>query len=233
MRQRVFQPFHLAGEETRQRVLVLELVAAGDDAGAHELRHHVARMNQHLQPEGGGLLGELARRGRGIGDAGHHGAHAIAVATGDDELDVLGRQARLAKHRAGEQVGQRAGSRNRNDLALELRHRADVRLGVERIGQPRPSAAGYLDVGAATRRDHRAAGRADITVESAGDQRLQRDRVALEGEHLDVEAVLLGEAAVLVHEDEASVALRLDRAVPPFGKRLRAGGIRRNRECCH
>jgi hypothetical protein len=64
-------------------------------------------------------------------------------------------------------------------------------------------------------RQHRAARAALIAVELARQHRLERQRVALELDHVDLEALLLGEAALARHEHEAGVALGLDDAVPP------------------
>ena len=60
-----------------------------------------------------------------------------------------------------------------------------------------------------------APGTAFVAVELAGEQRAQRQRVALELHYLDFEALLLAEAAVRHHEHETGVALRFQYAMPP------------------
>src|SRR5262249_38734834 len=68
------------------------------------------------------------------------------------------------------------------------------------------------------------AGAAFVAVELAGKERLERERVARELHHLDLEAVLLGKAAVRRHEHEAGVAFGLHDSVPPGLELLRSCG---------
>jgi len=91
-------------------------------------------------------------------------------------------------------------------------------------------AAQELDVDPERGGDDRAGERAIIAFDLAGEQRLEADGVALELHDLELEALLLGEAARHHHED-AGVALGLDDAVPPGALRQRGarrkGGARR------
>jgi len=88
------------------------------------------------------------------------------------------------------------------------------------VGEERPIAAEELDVGTVRCGEHRPTGGTLVGVEFAGDQGLERQRVAFELHRLDLEALLLGEAAFARHEDEAGVALGFKHSVPP-GHRLR------------
>src|SRR5262249_9179334 len=91
------------------------------------------------------------------------------------------------------------------------------------MGQRRPVTAKELEVGALRGGQHRSAGAAFVAVELAGKERLERERVARELHHVDLEAVPLSEAAVCRHEYEAGVALGLHDAVPPGLELLSAG----------
>ena len=82
-------------------------------------------------------------------------------------------------------------------------------------------AADDPDVGAMRGCEHRPARAALVTVELAGEQGLERQRVAFELQHVELEALLLGEAAFARHEHEAGVALGLDDAMAPGLQLLR------------
>jgi hypothetical protein len=87
-------------------------------------------------------------------------------------------------------------------------------------------AAQELDVDPERGGDDRAGEGAVIAFDLAGEQRLEADGVALELHDLELEALLLGEAARHHHED-AGVALGLDDAVTPGRGALRQRGAGR------
>src|SRR6185437_431498 len=114
-----------------------------------------------------------------------------------------------------QQIRQRTGCRDRQGFTLEVSHGVDVRLAVDTVSEARPVAAGDLHVTTMCSSDDRRARAALVAVEFTGKQRTQRDRIALELDHLDVETLFLSEAAFRRHEDETGVALRLDDAMAP------------------
>ena len=94
----------------------------------------------------------------GIGDAGDHRLVAVEIAAEIGEVDLRRRNLYFSEDRVDQQIGQRAGRRHRDRLALQVLHLADGRAHHQPVRHARPVAAEDLDVGAARAGENRGAG---------------------------------------------------------------------------
>ena len=176
---------------------------------------------------------EFGRDHRGIGNSGAERAEAVGIAAHDGKLHVAIGETVLRQHRARKQIRQRAGARNRKCFSFEIGNRCDVAMDKNGVGKHRPVAADDLDVGPARGGDQWRAGIALIGFELAGQHAAQRQRVAFELDHIEVQSFPFGEAAFACHENKAGVAFCFDDAVTPgfqIGLRvLRRRRTRKNR----
>ena len=148
----------------------------------------------------------------------------VAVAADGGDLHLgrgnLGLHQRGARHHVGRRPGRRCG----NGLAAQILDPVDAGPREHDIGRRVPVAAEQFHVGAARERRDGAVD-AFVAVDLAGQQRLHSDRVILDLEHLDLEPLALGEAALGRHQEEAGVGLGEDHRLPP---RLEALRLHRN-----
>ena len=128
-----------------------------------------------------------------------------------------------------EDVGRRTGRRDADVASAEILERLHGTAPPENIVLLDPIAADDTDVGVFARRDHRAAGSTDVTVDLAGDQRLQKQRIALQRQHLEIEPVGYAEMLQGAHVEHARIAVRVDGRIRPFDERL---GPRRRLPVC-
>ena len=167
VRHRVAQRGNFCCQEMRRLVgLCGERLAAGDHADAHEVRQRLAacREQLHVGRRDRQILG---RDDRGIDHADGERLVAIGIAAHIGELHLARRDAALLQHRPDQQIGQRAGRRDRDVFAAQILNFAHRFAREQAVHQARPVAAEDLHVRAARCRHDRAARAAFIGIKLA------------------------------------------------------------------
>jgi hypothetical protein len=126
--------------------------------------------------------------------------------------------------------GNEPGAETATRFALQFGEARDRGPRIDTVRRRKPVAADDLHVGAAACRHHRASGTALEAVEFAREQRLECNRVVLELHELELEAELARKLALRRHEQNARIALRFERAMPPRPQALGRRCPGRNRE---